>query len=219
MPVARRMPREWLPKSIKQRLEEETYLLNVTFKTFLTILRIVYRRHSTKLQDGMTAPNPKVETFDKKTVHLLDFVKQNRPLVVNFGSCTWPPFMSKLAQFNSLVADFDDAFDFVTVYVSEAHANDDWNLIGNQYDIANHVVLEDRISAARQLQAAGVKCPIVVDTMTNDAQKAYKSLPEALYVIEDGQIVYQALGPYAYKPSELRTWMDLRKERLSKKMW
>lgn len=88
MPVARRMPREWLPKSIKQRLEEETYLLNVTFKTFLTILRIVYRRHSTKLQDGMTAPNPKVETFDKKTVHLLDFVKQNRPLVVNFGSCT-----------------------------------------------------------------------------------------------------------------------------------
>lgn len=126
--------------------------------------------------------------------------------------------MSKLAQFNSLVADFDDAFDFVTVYVSEAHANDDWNLIGNQYDIANHVVLEDRISAARQLQAAGVKCPIVVDTMTNDAQKAYKSLPEALYVIEDGQIVYQALGPYAYKPSELRTWMDLRKERLSKKM-
>ena len=126
--------------------------------------------------------------------------------------------MAKLAQFNTLVADFADTFDFVTVYIREAHPTDGWDLIGNEYVMAQHRILEDRVSAARQLEAAGIKGPIVVDTMTNGAQRAYKSLPEALYLVEHGKIVYQGLGPYSYEPAELRTLMTDKKERLSKKM-
>ena len=40
-------------------------------------------------QKGKSAPNTTVISLDGKTkVHLLDFMKQGRPLVVNFGSCT-----------------------------------------------------------------------------------------------------------------------------------
>ena len=46
----------------------------------------------------------------------------NRPLVLNFGSCSWPPFMYKLEEFKQLVRDFSDVADFLLVYVAEAHS-------------------------------------------------------------------------------------------------
>ncbi|XP_052818326.1 type I iodothyronine deiodinase-like [Mya arenaria] len=115
--------------------------------------------------------------------------------------------MAKLAQFIKLVDDFAHEIDFVTVYIKEAHASDGWNLIGNNHEINQHETIDDRIKAAKILSDSGLKSPLFVDTMENDAQKAYFSLPEALYVIEEGKVVFQAAGPYAYDPSKLRTWL------------
>ena len=37
----------------------------------------------------------------KDTISLVDFCKQaGKPVVLNFGSCTWPPFMKALTNFN-----------------------------------------------------------------------------------------------------------------------
>ena len=41
---------------------------------------------------------------------------------MNFGSCTWPPFMAKLEKFKQIICDFSDKADFVIVYIEEAHA-------------------------------------------------------------------------------------------------
>ncbi len=39
--------------------------------------------------EGQPAPNPPLVDIDGSTLyHLLDFVKKDRPLVVNFGSCS-----------------------------------------------------------------------------------------------------------------------------------
>ena len=50
------------------------------------------------------------------------------------------------------------------------------------------------------LELESVDCPVLVDSLTDDANKAYAGLPERLYIILDGIIVYQgAQGPFGYK--------------------
>ena len=67
---------------------EAKFSHNVSYRTFVQAIKFVNQKLNCDLQVGMAAPNPTVHTFDNKTTKLLDFVKQNRPLVVNFGSCT-----------------------------------------------------------------------------------------------------------------------------------
>ncbi len=85
------------------------------------------------VKTGEQAPNPKVLSSDgTHEYNLLDFAKPGRPLVLNFGSCTWPPFMAELADFSRVAADFAGEVDFLTVYVSEAHPMDGWHFAGNR---------------------------------------------------------------------------------------
>ena len=45
------------------------------------------------------APNPSLHTpVTGDTKNLLSVATSNLPLIINFGSCTWPPFMANLAR-------------------------------------------------------------------------------------------------------------------------
>ncbi|WAR12829.1 LOW QUALITY PROTEIN: IOD1-like protein [Mya arenaria] len=123
--------------------------------------------------------------------------------------------MAKLAQFNQLVDDFAHEIDFVTIYIKEAHPLNGWNLIGNKHYIRQHETIQDRIKAAKLLSDSGcplyvdtIRCPLYVDTMDNDAQIAFSSFPESLFVLEKGKIAFKALGPFAYDPCKLRSWIN-----------
>ena len=70
-------------------------------------------------QDGPAIDVELYDLVEKSTVKLFDFTKTNRPLVLNFGSCTWPPFMANVKKFGALCGEFSDVADFVTVYISE----------------------------------------------------------------------------------------------------
>merc|ERR1712183_568123 len=54
-------------------------------------------------QKGSAAPSPELYDLNtRKVVSLLSRSRPGRPLVINFGSCSCPPFMDKLAQFGEM---------------------------------------------------------------------------------------------------------------------
>lgn len=61
----------------------------------------------------------------------------------------------------------------------------------NNYDISQHQSLEDRLSAAQILLQSEPLCPVVVDEMSNDATIKYGALPERLYVLQAGKVLYK----------------------------
>jgi len=128
--------------------------------------------------------------------------------------------MANLGKFGKLRANFSEVADFVTIYIAEAHpaerghfrvGGDDGN-----YDIDTHNNIADRLRAAEILrEEAGDAlkgCKILVDPMDDRANKAYASLPERLYVVQDGQVLYQGgLGPFDYRIGDVEDFLKKRK--------
>lgn len=98
--------------------------------------------------------------------------------------------------------------DFLVVYIAEAHSTDGWAFTNN-FDINQHRSLEDRLAAARILVEKEPLCPVVVDEMDNEAAIKYGALPERLFVLQAGKIIYSgAVGPWGYNPQEVRSFLE-----------
>jgi len=128
--------------------------------------------------------------------------------------------MANLDKYGKLRENFSGVADFVTVYIAEAHPAERGHFRvggeGGNYDIDTHANIADRLAAATKLkEEAGEAlkgCKILVDPMDDRANIAYAALPERLYVVQDGQIVYQGgLGPFDYKISEVETFLAKKK--------
>ena len=54
-----------------------------------------------------------------------------------------------------------------------------------------------------------VSIPMLLDSMTNDAMEAYGARPERLYIVLNGEVVFQGRrGPYHYYTSEVEAWLQ-----------
>jgi len=100
---------------------------------------------------------------------------------------------------------------FLTVYISEAHATNEWKL-GNVVEVEQHKNLEDRVSAAERLiKETGWKVPVVVDGMENEFNKQYAAWPERAYVIQEGKMKYicdvSFEGDMEWVPA-IENWLD-----------
>lgn len=143
---------------VKERLQkfEERHLL-VPYQDFwddygsnkmlAAVLKIVLGDIKKTARLGYPAPNCRLVSTDGKQCRLLDFARGSRPLVVNFGSYSWPPFFINLMNnFTKVVRDFEDVAEFVIVYICEAHPTDEWRwnvseflfsyLVGNKCIVA-----------------------------------------------------------------------------------
>ena len=98
--------------------------------------------------------------------------------------------MLKFDEFNKLVKDFSSIADFLIIYIEEAHAVDGW-AFRNNVVIKNHRSLEDRKTAAQFLQQKNPLCPVVLDTMENLSSSKYAALPERLYILQAGNVIYK----------------------------
>lgn len=63
----------------------------------------------------------------------------------------------------------------------------------NNIAIKSHQTLQDRIQAAQILLKENPSCPVVVDTMENLSSSKYAALPERLYVLQKGNIIYKVI--------------------------
>ena len=118
-----------------------------------------------------------------------------------------------MKTFMKMVDSFSDIADFVIVYIEEAHPKEGWRFEGNVV-IGTHHCLEERFAAAEKLQdICKPNCPILVDSMSNEAMYNYKAYPERLKIINDGELGYVGgIGPLWYNLDEVREWLNVFKD-------
>jgi len=97
---------------------------------------------------------------------------------------------------------------FLAVYISEAHAVDEWKL-GNKICIKQHKTLEERIEAAKSfVKDFDFQLPMVVDGMMNQFDKTYAVWPDRFFGISKGimRLIPQP-GEYGYQRLVIEQWL------------
>ena len=109
-------------------------------------------------------------------------------------------------RLNELYKTYKDQVEFLCIYTREAHPSDGWQVHDNlEEDI---IVPEPTTDEARTEVASScqIKCdmqmPMLIDSIDNDVEEKYISLPMRLFVIDaDGKITYNGgRGPRDFDP-------------------
>lgn len=108
---------------------------------------------------------------------------------------------------------------FLTVYLEEAHAKDEWYLPdspdaheGGRTCVLNHKTIQDRIDAAIAFKKNfSYKSEVVCDSFDEHMNHRFDAWPEKLYIILNGVVVYEGgNGPFDYKLCEVQDWLIAR---------
>lgn len=131
---------------------------------------------------GDDAPDFTLTTTAGEERNLLDF--ERAFLVLELGSITCPLFQSRRPAMEALATEFDDV-DSVVLYVREAHPG---------ARVPTHTTDEDKAACATRLKDEdGESRTVLVDNIDGDAHKAYGSMPNAVYIIDNhGQVRFKS---------------------------
>src|SRR5262249_44614926 len=119
-----------------------------------------------------------------------------------------------VGRLNEMAKQYADRADFLTVYIKEAHAQDEWRM--DQNDKENICYPQPKTTDARRAIPADFverfhyATPLLVDPIRNGGLTKYAAWPERLYVIAaDGTLAYVGKpGPFDYHPEELDAWLQ-----------
>jgi len=98
--------------------------------------------------------------------------------------------------------------EFLTVYISEAHPDDEWQMESNRKEGFVHrqpQTMEERQKLAGILvDRLKYRMPVALDPIDGRAEKAFAAWPERIYVIDrGGRILYKGgMGPFGFDPKE-----------------
>jgi peroxiredoxin len=172
--------------------------------------------HRGSLKVGDPAPDARLLALDGSTYfHLRDKIGA-KPLVLIFGSYSCLPFRRRADEVIQIYNDYKEQADFLTIYVREAHASDEWEMTENTEDgicYAQPKTLAQRVAVARDfVKRLHYPIDFGIDGMNNAADEGYAAWPRRFYVIDEkGRIAYRGgMGPYHYRPEEVRAWLTAR---------
>lgn len=103
---------------------------------------------------------------------------------------------------------------FRTVYIKEAHPEDEWQMDSNEDEGVCYKQprnLEERVAIARDfVERFDYDIPLLIDGAGNDVMHLYAGWPERLYVVgDDGLVAYKGKpGPFGFLPEEVEAWLD-----------
>jgi hypothetical protein len=156
------------------------------------------------LRIGGRAPDFLLPALDGSRVVRLSTEFRERPVVLVFGSYTWPPFRREVPALNRLYDTYRDRVAFHIVYIQEAHPTDLWQLASNVRDgvsLSSPRTDGERTEAASAcVRKLGIRIPALLDGIGNQTERAYTAWPDRLYLIgRNGEIVFKsAPGPYGF---------------------
>jgi thiol-disulfide isomerase/thioredoxin len=161
------------------------------------------------LRVGDSAPDFHLVTADRSSEVTLSSFRGQKPVVLVFGSHTWPPFRREVPALNQLYEQYKDRVAFYVVYIQEAHPTDGWQMPSNLRDgvlVASTHTFDERDSAAKMcVVKLGIKIPALIDDPQDTTERAYTGWPDRLYIIDPaGRVVYKsAAGPFGFLPAEM----------------
>lgn len=111
---------------------------------------------------------------------------------------------------------YGDRARFLTVYIKEAHPEDEWQMDSNEKENVCYPqprTLEQRVAIANDfVKRFHYDVPILVDDMENAANDLYSGWPERFYIVdESGKIAFKGKpGPFGFHPEEVEAWLSSR---------
>jgi len=103
---------------------------------------------------------------------------------------------------------YKDKAHFLTVYIAEAHPDDEWQMESNREDkfvFEQPQSMDERYTLAKLLpERLKYRLRVALDPIDGPAEKAYAAWPERIYIMgKGGRIEYKAEpGPFGFKPDE-----------------
>jgi thiol-disulfide isomerase/thioredoxin len=141
------------------------------------------------LENGDLAPDFTLATPDgKKTVSLSQL--RGKAVVLVFGSCTCPTFVSSTSLLTPLSEQHGDRVHFLMVYIREAHPIGGREVSGNQFQVAMPKTYEEKRRVASAFaERIDFPIPMVVDTIDDEVSKVYAPWPNRLMVIDAAGVI------------------------------
>ena len=109
-------------------------------------------------------------------------------------------------RLNEIYNTYKDSVDFLSIYIREAHPDDGWRSPGNIKEGIRFLepkTDDERTEIATVCQQMmDLQMPLLIDSIDNDAESKYISIPMRLYVVGvDGKLSYVgAEGPRGFDP-------------------
>jgi hypothetical protein len=115
-----------------------------------------------------------------------------------------------IKDLNKLYIDFNHKAGFLTVYITEAHTQDEWPMGDDILLECQPTEIEERSQVACEFREdTGYIMPMAVDTMENDFDNTFGAWPVRFFIVQDNVLVYKAQpnSQFTYELQEIRDWL------------